>query len=83
MWEPAGSVSDAQDKRFKAMGDIEPPEEIAEYWNEVKSIHVELKTAVDKLPEDARLTDPDLTKKANDILGAGKDFTEYYFAHCE
>lgn len=82
-WEPAGNVSDALDERLKAMGDIEPPEEIAEYWNDVKSFYGELKTAVDKLPEDGRLTDPDLTKKASDVLGDGKDFTEYYFANCK
>src|SRR5699024_10514052 len=44
-WEPAGNVSDALDERLKAMGDIEPPDEIAEYWNDVKSFYDELKTA--------------------------------------
>jgi len=64
--------------RLDAMGDIEPPAEIADAWTIMKDYYSDLLAATEALPAGGYLTDPSLT-------GAPDEYqvvVDYYFATC-
>lgn len=82
VWESKESLTQTLDANLSVMGDLTPPDEIAEYWADAKSYYTQLRELADELPAGGTLSDLDVIKRGNDIFDDSSVFTEYFFDHC-
>jgi ABC-type transport system substrate-binding protein len=79
-WLPKEDLLPDVQSRVDAMGDIEPPADIATEWGVLKTYYTDLLTAVEALPDGGTLTgDAAALGQAPDEYQA---VTDYYFATC-
>ncbi len=82
IWLPREQVLTAVQGKLAAMGNIAPPNKIADAWNATKDYYQRLDDAVQGLPEGGSLTDSaliqELTQRREDFTA----ITDYYFAEC-
>lgn len=83
LWEPRANILNRTTEVLGVMGDIQPPETIANEWAQYKDLVTRVHAAVDALPEDGRLMLNEGVGKENSDDESGDVLTDYYFDTCK